>query len=583
MGPQTRLVAACLVVLFGVGTGALWQPRPAAAQETIRELSWHLDAMHVEEAHRIATGDGVTVAVVDTGVDPSHPDLEGQVLEGGEVGDSGSGGQTAGQGDKDGHGTGMASLIAGKGDRGPNSVLGVAPGARILPVKIKQNSDGAFRPEDVYQGVRWAIDHGAKVVNISLGGERSVDAPWKKQLIDYAISKDVVLIAAAGNTGAGDKKVAEPASIPGVVAVSGLIRDGTFWKGSAKGPEVVVAAPAKGLPHAVPTSVSDSGYALADGTSGATALVSGVAALIRQTFPDASANDVVNRLIRTAEDRGDDGRDEEYGYGAVDARAALEADLPGVKHHPLVSPEAAKSDEKAAARAAARRTNSRALIVVGVFIGSALVLLVGAYLIYLARRSRQVVVAGVAPGYPAMPMTGVNWGAPPAYGAAPAGPGAQRGFAAQPPGWPPDAPQPMPYQSAPGWQPANPQSYYPGAPQLGHMPPGQPPPGPVQTGWGTPPGSGYPGQPAPQQPGPYAATPGWPPTHAVAASRSSAPPASGSGPGGTGQSAPGAGTNAVTQAMPVVTPAGSANAPQPPHAGDNPPPAVDPWAKRPPS
>ncbi|MQA23865.1 MAG: type VII secretion-associated serine protease mycosin [Micromonosporaceae bacterium] len=570
--------AALLAAALGAGAGVLWQPPPAAAQETIRQLSWHLGAMHVKDAHEIATGVGVTVAVVDTGVDASHPDLEGQVLDGGEVGDAGAERQTKGQGDKDGHGTGMASLIAGKGDRGPNSVLGVAPAAKILPVKISQNSDGAFRPEDVYKGVRWAIDNGAKIVNISLGGERSVEAPWKKQLIDYAISQDVVLIAAAGNTGSGDKKVAEPASIPGVVAVSGLTRNGAFWDGSANGPEVVVSAPAKGLPHAVPTSVADSGYALADGTSGATALVSGVAALVRQAYPEATANDIVNRLIHTAEDRGDNGRDEEYGYGAVDALAALQGDVPGVKHHPLVSPEAAKSDEKAAARAAAKRSDRRVLVVVGVFIGSMLVLLVGAYLIYLARRSRQVVVAGVPPGYPA--MVGVGWGQP----------GPQPMFPQYPPGpWYPQQPgQPYPQTGPPPThpQPGPPSQYPQPGPPSQYSQPGSPYPQPgsqyPQPAGGFPapaaPRPGVPQQPAgpgwPAQPA--LAGPGWPPVGSVSVPRHQ-PESPESGASGQGrsdavgvQSQPSGGTNAVTQAVPIVRPAPA------------PPPPVDPWAGRPP-
>ena len=410
------LAVACLT---GTCAGALWQP-PAAAAETIRELSWFLDAMHVRDAHRISTGDRVTVAVVDTGVDGDHPDLHGRVLSGVEMGDDASPDpRTDGRTDSDGHGTGMASLIAGSG-HGVNSVLGVAPKARILPVRIAQSKNGSFQPADVYQGVRWAIDHGADIINMSLGGERSTDAPWKRQLVDYAISRDVVLIAAAGNTGQGDRRVAEPASIPGVVSVSGVTRSGRFWKGSARGPEVVVSAPAEGLPMAAPTTVADSGYVLADGTSGATALVSGVAALIRSAFRDISANDVINRLIRTAEDRGPAGRDEEYGFGVIDARSALEGDVPSVGRHPLVSPKASGPDEAAAARLAHRRTSNRALIVVGGFIGTVLTLVVLVFLLYLVRRSRQVVVAGVAPGVGAMQVSGgVVWGRPPNPGWSP--------------------------------------------------------------------------------------------------------------------------------------------------------------------
>jgi type VII secretion-associated serine protease mycosin len=402
---------ACLV---GTGMGALWQPGPAAA-ETIRELSWFLDSMHVRDAHQISRGERITVAVVDTGVDASHFDLRGRVRPGIEMGDHASP-QTSprpdadGRSDTDGHGTGIASLIAGAG-HGTNSVLGIAPAARILPVRVAQTSNGSFQPADVYQGVRWAIDHGADIVNMSLGGDRSTDAPWKKHLVEYAMAKDVVLIAAAGNTGQGDRRVAEPASIPGVVSVSGVTRSGRFWKGSARGPEVVVSAPAENLPMAAPTSVSESGYVLADGTSGATALVSGVAALIRSAFPEISANDVINRLIRTAEDRGSAGRDEEYGFGVIDARAALEGDVPSVRHHPLVSPEPARSGEVAGL--AARRTRQGVLIAVGGFTGTVLLLLVAGYLLYLVRRSRQVVVAGMAPGVGVVPVPGgAVWGQP---------------------------------------------------------------------------------------------------------------------------------------------------------------------------
>jgi type VII secretion-associated serine protease mycosin len=471
---SAALVVACLV---GTWMGAVWQPRPATA-ETIRELSWFLDAMHARDAHRISRGERITVAVVDTGVDASHPDLRGRVQPGIDVGDHASPQVSPrpgadGRSDTDGHGTGMASLIAGAG-HGVNSVLGIAPAARVLPVRIAQTSNGSFQPVDVYQGVRWAIDHGADIVNMSLGGERSTDAPWKKQLVEYAMAKDVVLIAAAGNTGQGDRRVAEPASIPGVVSVSGVTRSGRFWKGSAKGPEVVVSAPAEDLPMAAPTSVSESGYVLADGTSGATALVSGVAALIRSAFPDISANDVINRLIRTAEDRGPAGRDEEYGFGVIDARAALEGEVPSVRHHPLVSPEPARSGD-AVAGFADRRTRQGVLVVVGVFISMVLFLLVVAYLWHLARRSRQIVVAGVAPGVGVVQVSGgIVWGR---SGGAP-WPADQGGV----PQWPSVAQAPPP--SPPGhWMPPR-----------QHMPPGQTPPGhSVPARWP----SGPPAQPVP--------------------------------------------------------------------------------------
>lgn len=335
--PGRRAVARFRTALTAVGLGLVLGPlaglTPAAADPDARDDAWYLKAMDVTKAHEEARGDGVTVAVVDSGVDATHRDLRGQVLDGTVIG---SGDGTA-HDDTDGHGTAMASLIAGRGG-GRDRVLGVAPRARILPVRLTQNGQGKFAMDTVYAGVRWAIDHGAKVVNLSVGGAALLSDEQRAEVVQYALDHDVVLVAAAGNTGDGDQKVTEPGAIPGVVAVSGTQRGDRFWKGSAHGPEVVVAAPAQGIPVAVPTGVERAGYALADGTSGATALVSGTVALIRSKYPRLSASNVINRLIRTSEDLGPDGRDDRFGFGAVNAHRAVTADVPHSRTFPLALP-----------------------------------------------------------------------------------------------------------------------------------------------------------------------------------------------------------------------------------------------------
>jgi subtilisin family serine protease len=149
--------------------------------------------------------------------------------------------------------------------------------------------------------------------------------------VEFAIRHDVVVVAAVGLPG-GLGKVPAPASIPGVVAVSGVDKAGAIVA-SVSGPEVVIAAPGKDIAHAT----KGGGYALGTGTSDATAIVSGVVALIRSKYPDLDAANVVNRLIQTADDRGPPGRDQRYGFGIVNPVRALTADVPRVDRNPLLA------------------------------------------------------------------------------------------------------------------------------------------------------------------------------------------------------------------------------------------------------
>lgn len=366
------------------------------AAQTIEEQEWHLNALDVYSAQDQSRGDGVVVAVIDSGVDAKHPDLAGRVLPGTGFGSSKG---TDGTTDTDGHGTGMAAIIAATGRNG--GALGIAPGAKILPIASAEKEQ--FSLDVVAESIRWAADHGAKVINMSLGFSSSM-TPTLVKAVNYAIDKDVVLVAATGNDG---KEVSAPANIGGVIAVAGTNREGKPWKSSNVGPDTVLAAPAEGIVTAAPESVYASGYAEMDGTSAASAIVSGVAALVRAKHPDMAAKDVVNTLIRTAKDMAEPGRDATTGFGMVNPMGALTASFPPVERNPLLPPPKPSAAPPTPALAAQRPVQPVAVIkdrlpfVAGVAGGTALMT---ALLIALpairSRRPKPVVSARDTPPTP---------------------------------------------------------------------------------------------------------------------------------------------------------------------------------------
>ncbi|MEU4214454.1 type VII secretion-associated serine protease mycosin [Actinoplanes sp. NPDC026623] len=294
--------------------------------DSVRAEQWHLKTLNVAGAWTYANGAGVTVAVIDSGVDADHVDLQGQVLPGLDLVDPDGDGDT----DLVGHGTTVSAIIAGRDDDA--GVIGIAPKAKILPIRVLDRENRYDDALIVAKGVRWAVDHGARVINLSLGGNGS--SPALAAALDYAFAKDVVVVACTGNASASTSSstgVWYPAREPGVIAVAGMEKDGdVLWSGSITGKETVVDAPATQLVGARPD-----GYWRVQGTSFAAPMVSGTAALVRSRWPTMSAAEVVNRIVRTAKDRGPKGHDAEYGYGMVDPTAALTADVPAVQRNPL--------------------------------------------------------------------------------------------------------------------------------------------------------------------------------------------------------------------------------------------------------
>ncbi|WP_030770451.1 type VII secretion-associated serine protease mycosin [Streptomyces sp. NRRL F-2664] len=315
-------VVLAATTLFTTATAA-----PAAA-DSIRDRQWGLLALRAEEAWGTTRGDGVTVAVLDTGVDASHPDLSGQVLAGTDLI-----GMGAGPGDRAWarHGTAMASIIAGHG-HGPSrgqGVLGIAPQARILPVRVilEEGDPGRAKAREskggaLAEGIRWATDHGADVINLSLGddSDSAHHEAGEDEAVQYALSKGVVVVASAGNGGESGDRVSYPAAYPGVIAVTAVDRRGRKAKFSTRNWYATVSAPGVDVVIADP----DRSYYEGWGTSAAAAFVSGAAALVKAAHPDLSPAQIKKLLEDTASDSPAGGRDDARGHGMVDPAAALQ-------------------------------------------------------------------------------------------------------------------------------------------------------------------------------------------------------------------------------------------------------------------
>ncbi|MBX7558096.1 S8 family serine peptidase, partial [Streptomyces sp. tea 10] len=197
-------------------------------------------------------------------------------------------------------------------------IIGVAPEAEILPVSLWVGSEhpGARDiDEQIPDAVRWAVDHGADVINMSLGSNATGWPPAWDSAFAYAEEKGVLVVAAAGNRGSGLNQVGAPATIPGVLSVGGVDRSRTAsWDSSSQGISIAVAGPSEEMVGAIPGD----GYARWSGTSATVPLVAGTAALIKQKHPDLTAAGIAQRIVDTAHDAGAQGKDPLYGYGILD-------------------------------------------------------------------------------------------------------------------------------------------------------------------------------------------------------------------------------------------------------------------------
>ncbi|QYH37243.1 peptidase S8 [Salinibacterium sp. M195] len=307
---------------------------PAHA-DAVRDQEYWLQEYGIEAAWKTTKGAGVTIAVIDTGVDGTVKELVGAVTGGTDFSGQGSPNGQKPVGDENpAHGTLVASLAAGRGTATDAGVIGAAPAASILAISIGFTGGPISSDDQIAQAVRYAVDQGADVINLSLTRE-TLDWPlsWDSAFL-YAMDNDVVVVAAAGNRGSGTTSVGAPATMPGVLTVAGVDVNGVAsFNASTQGITIGVAAPSEDLVGVAPGG----SHVLWNGTSGATPIVAGIVALVRAAHPELDANNVINRIVETAHDTGDPGADAIYGFGLIDAEDAVNAQVPLVDKNPMGS------------------------------------------------------------------------------------------------------------------------------------------------------------------------------------------------------------------------------------------------------
>jgi subtilisin family serine protease len=326
-------LAAVVVAVAGIVLPML-AVASARADIVRQRQQWVLDALDVRAAWQVTQGQGVVVAVIDSGVDPAVSDLTGSVRTGPDL----TGVHTLPADPNWGaHGTWMASLIAGHG-HGPGAedgIVGVAPKARILSIRVitDRSDPGYAKYQDELPGrgqrelataIRYAVDHHAKVISMSLG----YNAPSLvvRAALQFAMTRNVVVVASSGNAGSaqmsrghGHAPYSFPADYPGVIGVAAVGRSGLPAYFSSDNLSVQVAAPGV----SVPAEGRGSHYWIISGTSPACALTAGVAALIKSKYPRLTAPQVQRAIIWSAANRPLGGYDDEIGFGTVDADSAL--------------------------------------------------------------------------------------------------------------------------------------------------------------------------------------------------------------------------------------------------------------------
>jgi type VII secretion-associated serine protease mycosin len=333
---RPRLALAGLAGLMSLATLTALPPgaaRAAVADSIQDKQQWVLNMLDVGGAWSVTRGAGVTVAVIDSGVNPDVSDLSGSVITGPDY----TGVNTSPSSRNWGvHGTWMASLIAGHGhDGGVDGVTGIAPRARILSIRVipdrgdphygkYEREQEAVIQQSLADGIRYAVAHGAQVISMSIG--YSAPSATVRAELQEAYDHGVVVIASAGNSGGpsgsarpDDAPESFPADYPGVISVGAVNTNGVVANFSSDNLSVKVAAP--GI--SVPAQGRDGEYWLVSGTSPACALVAGVAALIKSRYPHLAPDLVASALTSTATDRPAGGYNSQVGFGIVDAAAAL--------------------------------------------------------------------------------------------------------------------------------------------------------------------------------------------------------------------------------------------------------------------
>jgi len=280
-------------------------------QEPVNSAQYAPDKLKLIDAHRLADGNKVLVAVIDSGVDASHPDLAGAITASFEA--------AAENEQPHPHGTGMAGAIAAH-----RNMLGTAPRAGLLTVRAFSSTANSAQGTtfNILKGLDWAADEGARVVNMSFAGPLD---PRLREALQKAYNKGIVLVAAAGNAGANSPPL-YPAADPGVIAVTATDNHDALFPGANRGNYIAVAAPGVDVFAPAPEGT----YQLTTGTSVAAAEVSGVAALLIERNPALTPAAVRKILMDTAKRLGPKSRDRDFGAGLVNALDAVRAAKPNI-------------------------------------------------------------------------------------------------------------------------------------------------------------------------------------------------------------------------------------------------------------
>lgn len=332
--PRWIRLVACAAALLAVAAQALIGAPAAAALPT---GAWWYVTLNLPKTWTINQGSGVKVAVIDTGVQANVGDISGQVLPGPNAlaqTDVPEHGTT-----QFGHGTDMAILIAGTGKGA--GLVGVARKAKILPVAARTVTSGqlplgGLKPDLIASGIRWAVDHGAKVINLSLGGAGACIDP-ERSAIAYAYQHDVIVVAGSGDS---PGPVSAPANCPGAIAVGAV--DSAFkpWTEEGYGPELDFVAPGYNMINEQLDGSLNGPYPDNAGTSSAAALVSGTFALLRSKFPHETARQIVARAlyhVHSGLGEGSEGRriNDQLGYGEILPYFAMTEATPADAANPI--------------------------------------------------------------------------------------------------------------------------------------------------------------------------------------------------------------------------------------------------------
>lgn len=311
-------LSAAAVVVVAVASVVSVAPGVARADE-VRDEQWHIKALEVDKAHKLSQGEGVTIGLIDGGVDADHVDLKGNIKPGKDFGTEGNGLQ-----DEDGHGTWTSSLIVGHGHGEGNTegIVGIAPKATIISVGIGGDAEAG----SIADAIEWLIAEDVDIISVSMSGQADYDA------VGNAMSQEIPVVASAGNKepdpiiGKYLKKfMTWPANAPGAMPVSATTKDGKFWehsvalKNAASQPQLGISAPGVDIMGAK----KGGGYAAHDGTSASAPIVAGTLALIKSAYPDLTYAQWFNRLLDTTDDKGPEGYDDKFGWGIVNPYRAL--------------------------------------------------------------------------------------------------------------------------------------------------------------------------------------------------------------------------------------------------------------------